>query len=243
MQFKNLEAKFGLVLECKVTNYKIKETELEQVYFLLDWLNFVGCKIPAVLYTIDRLERNLRMKIATCYIFLKFISQRDDLNVFLNEHINKSEEDEKKKKEDINHIISFGDKFMIYPSQSPRILSKKTYIKNISVSNSIGNKSNLDDEAHLNLTKNNFVKQLTKKGTLESINKSTGNANNNNNNSNNNSNGSNGTIPKQNNYFQQKSMNFNKKDKESFLHLNQSISEEKVDDSESGNRTGKSIST
>ena len=111
MQFKNLNDKFGIVIQCRAYSGKISDEALENIDNLLDWLAFVGCKIPILLYTNDRLERNLRMKIATSYLLLKFSNSKDDISEFLkNNNENKSVVDEdipNKYGYYIKHQISF----------------------------------------------------------------------------------------------------------------------------------------
>lgn len=118
MQFKNLDDKYDIVIECRVINGKLKESELEQIDILLDWLSFVGCKIPVVLFSFERLERNMRMKIATCYIMVRFMSQKEDLFMFLNQYTNSYEEEDDKvvKIIDMNHMMSQENRFIIYPT-------------------------------------------------------------------------------------------------------------------------------
>ena len=95
MQFKNLNDKFGIIIQCRAYSGKISDEALENIDNLLDWLAFVGCKIPILLYTNERLERNLRMKIATSYLLLKFSNSKDDISEFLKNNIeNKCEIDE-----------------------------------------------------------------------------------------------------------------------------------------------------
>ena len=83
MQFKNLNDKFGIIIQCRAFTGKINDDSLENIDTLLDWLAFVGCKIPILLYTNERLERNLRMKIATSYLLLKFSNAKEDIGEFL----------------------------------------------------------------------------------------------------------------------------------------------------------------
>jgi len=95
MQFKNLNDKFGIIIQCRAFTGKINDDSLENIDTLLDWLAFVGCKIPILLYTNERLERNLRMKIATSYLLLKFSNAKEDIGEFLkNNTENKDEIDE-----------------------------------------------------------------------------------------------------------------------------------------------------
>lgn len=118
LQFKNLDSKYDIVIECRAIKGKLKDFELEEIDMLLDWLSFVGCKIPVVLFSVDKLERNLRMKIATCYIMVRFMSQKEQLFTFLNEYTNNQYEEEEKvpKVIDMDHMMSQQNRFIIYPN-------------------------------------------------------------------------------------------------------------------------------
>ena len=85
LQFKNLEDKFSIVIECSTDEdiSMIKEREYRQIYFLFDWLNFAGCKIPVAVFTFNRLEKNLRMNIINNFSNIVFVDNKFDLDIFL----------------------------------------------------------------------------------------------------------------------------------------------------------------
>jgi hypothetical protein len=89
LQFKKLDKKFVIVIECNVDKVdpSVKERflndyDLEQIDTLFDWLNFAGCKISVVIYTDAKLEKNLSMSISTNYWNVKFIYLKKEFNKF-----------------------------------------------------------------------------------------------------------------------------------------------------------------
>lgn len=96
LQFKNLEDKFAIVIECTgeqenhELNFQVKETELSQINDLFDWLSFAGCKIPVSVYTPGRLNKNTRMIIINSFNYVTFIDNKFDLNFFLKINIDDS---------------------------------------------------------------------------------------------------------------------------------------------------------
>jgi hypothetical protein len=116
MQFKNLNNKFGIIIQSKISQNKIKDDELENIEILLDWLNFVGCKIPVILYTTERIERNLRMKIATYYLLLKFSNDKEDLKIFIKQKDIEEQEKKEDLPDDFGNYISKQISFTLYKS-------------------------------------------------------------------------------------------------------------------------------
>ena len=143
MQFKNLNNKFGIIIQSKITQNKIKDEELENIEILLDWLNFVGCKIPVILFTNERIERNLRMKIATYYLLLKFSNEKEDLKIFINQKDNEEQE----------NIENLPDDFGNYFSREISFTLFKSVI--------IVNNKNADDENNNDNNNNNNNKLIT----------------------------------------------------------------------------------
>ena len=62
LQFKKLNNKFGIIIEIKNEKSHLKEEELDQIDILIDWLTFVGCKIPVAFYSQINIEKTLKMK-------------------------------------------------------------------------------------------------------------------------------------------------------------------------------------
>jgi len=97
MQFKNLEDKFVIVIECSddlghpELSFQVKESELKQINDLFDWLSFAGCKIPVAVYTSEILDKNTRMIMINCFNNVSFIDDKFDLNIFLKINIEDSQ--------------------------------------------------------------------------------------------------------------------------------------------------------
>lgn len=93
MQFKRLENKFIILIESKnEINEKntIPEDDVTQIYLLLDWLNFAGCRIPVAIYTKLQIDKNLRMSMKNNYISCKFINDPYELDTYLSMRKNNS---------------------------------------------------------------------------------------------------------------------------------------------------------
>jgi len=87
MQFKGLESKFVILIECKnESNLRntIAEDDVSQIYLLFDWLNFAGCRIPLAISTKLQVDKNLRMSMKNNYFSCRFINDPFDLNHFLS---------------------------------------------------------------------------------------------------------------------------------------------------------------
>jgi len=87
MQFKRLENNFVILIECKnesVDKEFLSENDLDQILYLLDWLNFAGCKIPLAIFTRLQIEKHLRMNMKNNYLCCRFINEQHDLDIFLN---------------------------------------------------------------------------------------------------------------------------------------------------------------
>ena len=137
MQFKNLKPKFGIIIESKVEKGSIPDNELSQITNLLDWLKLVGAKIPVALYTNEHLDRNLRMKLSNCFLYIKFISEQKEITPFIN--LGVEEENESKEKDEkisINsttkYKITKENDFMIYACT---IINRNNTIKNTNSEN------------------------------------------------------------------------------------------------------------
>ena len=170
MQFKNLTNKVGVIIETKIIRNEIKAPELEQIEMLLDWLKYVGCKIPIALYTPEIIERNLKMKISTIYIMLKFIGNKDEISIFVKGL-------ETADKEDINHSIHKIkqlyqkcnlSKFTIYPSNAiAETKSKKVVITTETNSNNNDYQINVNDESVASNSSDTLVKKNNNKDNKE----------------------------------------------------------------------------
>jgi hypothetical protein len=105
MQFENLDKKFAILIECKVqiisSNVMIRDSDLDQIDLLFDWLNFAGCRIPIAIYSKIGINKTLRMSIASMYWEVKFLNTKSDINDFFD-----IEKDKNSDKKEINFNIS-----------------------------------------------------------------------------------------------------------------------------------------
>ncbi len=83
LQFKKLHNKFGIIIEVKNEKMKLKESELDQIYTLIDWLTFVGCKIPVTLFSQINLEKTFKMKLHSIYNNIRFINDQTEIENFI----------------------------------------------------------------------------------------------------------------------------------------------------------------
>jgi len=89
MQFRKLEDKFIILIECKSEqpfqerNF-ICKADVNQIYYLFDWLNFAGCRIPIGIYSEYSIDKILRMSIESNYDSCCFLNDNIDLDYFLN---------------------------------------------------------------------------------------------------------------------------------------------------------------
>ena len=86
LQFKKLNNKFGIIIEIKNEKSHLKEEELDQIDILIDWLTFVGCKIPVALYSQINIEKTLKMKLHSSYQYIKFINDQREIDSFIVEN-------------------------------------------------------------------------------------------------------------------------------------------------------------
>ena len=95
MQFKNLRNKIGIVIQEKGTSNSLNnENIVNNIFVLLDWLHFVGCKIPILMYTEAPIEKELRMKFSHTYNFIKYTYTNSIIEIFIKGNAQDDEEDD-----------------------------------------------------------------------------------------------------------------------------------------------------
>ena len=95
MQFKNLRNKIGIIIQEKgSSNSLMNEKIVNNIFILLDWLNFVGCKIPILIYTEEPIEKDLRMKFSHIYNFIKYTFSSSILENFIKGNEQDDEEED-----------------------------------------------------------------------------------------------------------------------------------------------------
>ena len=128
MQFRNLKDKIGIVIQDNAySNSIIREEKLQNIYILLDWLNFVGCKIPILIYTQSPIEKNLKMKFSHLYPFINYTHVSSKLEIFIKGN-NEDDEEESDDDDCINENYFYKTKYLKIDNVSSFTLYKSTYI-------------------------------------------------------------------------------------------------------------------
>ena len=77
LQFKKLIYKFNIIIETnKIT---LGEGEMKQINDLIDWLIYVGAKIPIIIYDMPKMKNSLKIKINSLYKLTSFINDEKNL--------------------------------------------------------------------------------------------------------------------------------------------------------------------
>ena len=90
MQFKSLRNKLCIIIQYSssinlVDNLSLKEQRKNNIQMLLEWLNFVGCKIPVTIYCINNNNYLQKMKVSTSYKYLYFTDNLKGIEKFVQE--------------------------------------------------------------------------------------------------------------------------------------------------------------
>ena len=90
MQFKNLKNKLCIVIQYSSSNnlldsFSLKEKRNNNIQILLEWLNFVGCKIPVIVYCINNFAFFQKLKVSTSYKFISFTDNLRSIEKFVEE--------------------------------------------------------------------------------------------------------------------------------------------------------------
>ena len=86
----------------------MKEKITENTQALLEWLNFVGCKIPVVIYCESNYGFLQKIQVSTSYKLLSFTDNLNPIEKFINE------EDEEDDNKDNDFQIVHVNKFTLY---------------------------------------------------------------------------------------------------------------------------------
>ena len=90
MQFRNLKNKLCIVIQYSssnnlIDNMLLKEKRNNNIQILLEWLNFVGCKIPVIIYCINSFAFLQKIKATTSYKFISFTDNLSIIEKFIEE--------------------------------------------------------------------------------------------------------------------------------------------------------------
>jgi hypothetical protein len=111
MQFKSLKHKLCIVIQyssVQKDNKGLKDRIFENIHALLEWLYFVGCKIPVIIYCESNYGFLQKIQVSTSYKLLTFTDNLNSIDKFINEE---DEEDENKNNE---YQIVHVNKFTLY---------------------------------------------------------------------------------------------------------------------------------
>lgn len=132
MQFKYLRNKIGIVIQDKSNSSSlINEKKVNNLFILLDWLNFVGCKIPILIYTEEPIEKNLRMKLSHDYIYINFTNTVSVLESFIKGNDQDDEDNELEDNECENKKYCYRNQELKIVKATSFILYKISYLNKI----------------------------------------------------------------------------------------------------------------
>ena len=173
MQFKNLKNKIGIVIqeEGSQNSYINIEKFETKIFVLLDWLNYVGCKIPILIYTDEPLGKNLRMKFSHSYDFIKYTFDISVIEIFIkgteqddeeedNLEIDLYNENKKKSYKNKDLIIEKASSFMLYKINY--LGRKKNSTRRFTQKVNINKKRKTGSKYNTNCNLNNMIRQIEK---------------------------------------------------------------------------------
>ena len=108
MQFKSLKHKLCIVIQYSTIqkeNKGLKDRIFENIHALLEWLYFVGCKIPVIIYCESNYGFLQKIQVSTSYKLLTFTDNLNSIDKFINDE--DEEEDDKNNEYQIVHVNQF----------------------------------------------------------------------------------------------------------------------------------------
>ena len=84
LQFKNLISLLNIVIEVNHYDNFNWKFDLKQIEYLVNWLTFVGCKIPLIIYCEPNFEKNYHLKLCKDYNLIKFVNDKKELENIMN---------------------------------------------------------------------------------------------------------------------------------------------------------------
>ena len=99
-----------------IINFSLKEKRNNNIQILLEWLNFLGCKIPVIVYCINNFAFLQKLKVSTSYKYISFTDNLRSIEKFVEEadevYINDKDNDELKI-EKVNSFILYRINYVI----------------------------------------------------------------------------------------------------------------------------------
>ena len=155
MQFKSLKQKLCIVIQYSSKSKEskqIKEKIIDNIHLLLEWLNFVGCKIPVIIYSERDFISLQKIQVSTSYKLMHFTDNLNSIENFINDE----NDDSDNKNSDELQIVQVS-KFTLYKINYIIVKdSKKSSSNNLNESRDNEKKNLIDDNdnnnAKLNLS-------------------------------------------------------------------------------------------
>ena len=79
LQFKNLTSLLNIIIEINHYDNFNWKFDLKQIEYLINWLTFVGCKIPLIIYCEKNFEANYHLKLCKQYNLIKFVNDKEEV--------------------------------------------------------------------------------------------------------------------------------------------------------------------
>ena len=153
MQFKSLKHKLCIVMQYTSIykdNKGMKERIIENIRTLLEWLNFVGCKIPVIIYCESNFGFLQKIQVSTSYKLLTFTDNLNSIEKFINEEF--EEDDDKKNDLQIVHV----NKFTLYRVNYVIVKKSKKYKRD---DDEDSEKDSVDEDKKLLDHEQSFIKK------------------------------------------------------------------------------------
>ena len=83
LQFRNLYKKFRIVIEIKNDKLYFQDNEFNEIQFIINWLIYVWCKIPVMVYCQLNIEKTIKMKLHSYYSNLRFTTEQSEVAKFI----------------------------------------------------------------------------------------------------------------------------------------------------------------
>lgn len=120
MQFKNLKNKLCIIIQYSsmntiIDNISLKEQRINNIQILLEWLNFVGCKIPVMIYCTNNFNFLQKIKVSTSYKYFSFTDNANNIENFIKESddINNENNEEELKIVRVNNFTLYRVNFIL----------------------------------------------------------------------------------------------------------------------------------
>ena len=84
LQFKNLISILNIVIEVNQFENFNWNIDMKQIEYLTNWLTFIGCKIPIIIFCEPAFQKNYHLKLYKEYNLIKFVNFQEQLENIIN---------------------------------------------------------------------------------------------------------------------------------------------------------------